>query len=368
MLNQREIEILMELCDHSDEYLTGSYFSDKFNVSLRTIQGDIHEIKQELKGKECIRFVSQTSKGSRVEILDQEAFSVLMSTLYQQYAASSLGFSVSRISQMILLLLYKHRAVTFFELEERFFVSPSTLRNDLKEIEEILQKYDLELFRSKNKVMIDGSETGKRRCLLEQDLNLNHMKDEQGNLFVEERQIDRIKDVLTEVFVTYRYYVMDEDFGNIILFVNILLHRVKNGFYIQPEELDTAEEVVTELEIARSVLKKLGKYDTVKPSELEAVRLAQYLKGKRNHEDSEAISSEMNKFILDALESIRDNFGIDLTDNMNLRIELALHCVSLSARIQYNMQIEKNTWSNIRESFPMGYDLGAYLAYLIGQK
>ena len=49
MLNQRQIEILLELCNHTEEYLTASYFADKLNVSLRTVQGDMKAIKTELE-------------------------------------------------------------------------------------------------------------------------------------------------------------------------------------------------------------------------------------------------------------------------------------------------------------------------------
>lgn len=39
MLNQRQIEILLEFCNHSDEFLTASHFAKKLDVSLRTVQG-----------------------------------------------------------------------------------------------------------------------------------------------------------------------------------------------------------------------------------------------------------------------------------------------------------------------------------------
>lgn len=84
MLNQRAIEILMELCNHLDKHLTANYFSEKFNVSLRTIQGDMHDIKNEFKNEICVDIISQTSKGSRIEIKNYEEFSILMNSLYQQ--------------------------------------------------------------------------------------------------------------------------------------------------------------------------------------------------------------------------------------------------------------------------------------------
>lgn len=369
MLNQRAIEILMELCNHTDEYLTGNYFSEKFHVSLRTIQGDMRDIKNELKNETCAEIISQASKGSCIVIKNYDEFSALMHSLYQQYAASSLNFSLSRIDKILIFLLHRHRTVSFFELEESFFVSSSTLRNDLKKIEEILKNFKLELLYSKNKVMVDGFEIDKRRCLLEQNLYLVHMKDEQGILYVDERQLAKIKDTLTDVFVQYKYYVSDEDFNNIILFTNVVLHRVKSGFTVQKEELDITEaKSGLEYEIANTALQKLGRSFLTTLSQWEAECFSIYLKGKGNHTDSDAISSEVNKFILESLESIKEIFGVDFTDNVNLRIALALHCMSLSARIKYDAQVKNNLLEYIRESFPLGYDLGTYLGHLLSKK
>lgn len=338
MLNQRAIEILMELCNHTNEYLTGNYFSEKFHVSLRTIQADMREIKNELKAESCVEIVSQTSKGTKIEIKNYDKFSVLMQSLYQQYAASSLNFSVSRINKILLFLLHRHRAVSFFEMEEEFFVSSSTLRNDLKKIEELLKEFEMELFCSKNKVILEGSEIKKRQYLLEQNLYLAHMKNEHGVLYIDERQIAKIKDILTEVFVKYKYYVSDEDFNNMILSINVLLYRVREGFTIQPQELDVSEMVKEkEYEIAVSAFQNLERSFFIKLSEWEVAYFAYYLKGKGNCNNSDAISSEVNQFILNALESIREVFGVDFTDNINLRIALALHCMSLTARVKYDM-------------------------------
>ena len=76
----------------------------------------------------------------------------------------------------------------------------------------------------------------------------------------------------------------------------------------------------------------------------------------------------MDQFISEALESIKLNYGVDLTDNINLRITLALHCMSLQIRIKYDMQMKNEMLDYIRETFPLGYDIGAYFGFLLNQK
>lgn len=108
-------------------------------------------------------------------------------------------------------------------MEEKYFVSKSTLLNDLKKVEEVLDKFHLELMHGSNKVMVDGFEINKRRCLAEQDLYLAHIKNEHGMSYIDERQLAKIKNILTEKFVEHQYHIMDTDFNNAILFLNIMI-------------------------------------------------------------------------------------------------------------------------------------------------
>ena len=253
-------------------------------------------------------------------------------------------------------------------MEDKFYVSRSTLLNDLKKVEEILEQFSLELLRSSNKVMIDGTEINKRRCLADQDLYLAHVKNEQGILYIDERQLAKIKNILTEIFVEHKYHIMDTDFSNTILFLNIMICRMEDGFYIQPGELDITEELGEEYEISKDVFEKIGRRFFIKVSDEEVRYFAVYLRGQGNNRDSDTITPEMDEFISGALEAIKSNFGVDFTNNINLRITLALHCMSLSIRIKYDMQMKNDMLEYIRETFPLGYDISVYFASLLYQK
>ena len=72
MLSRRQIEILLELCENPDTYMTAPYFAQKQQVSLRSIQGDVKAIKSELAQYPCVEFQSAPQKGSRVVVKDPE--------------------------------------------------------------------------------------------------------------------------------------------------------------------------------------------------------------------------------------------------------------------------------------------------------
>lgn len=368
MLNQRQIEILLELCNHTEEYLTASYFADKLNVSLRTVQGDMKAIKTELEEESCAHIESKASKGSCIVVEDADEFSAFVNSLYQEYTTVSLNYPTSRISKILLLLLSRHRAVTLSEMEEKYFVSKSTLLNDLKKVEEVLDKFHLELMHGSNKVMVDGFEINKRRCLAEQDLYLAHIKNEHGMSYIDERQLAKIKNILTEKFVEHQYHIMDTDFNNAILFLNIMICRMGDGFYVQSNELDITENLGKEYEMSKDIFEKIGRRFFIKVTDEEIKYFALYLKGQGNNRDSDTITPEMDKFITEAFAQIKENFGVDFTDNINLRITLALHCMSLQIRIKYDMQMKNDMLDYIRETLPMGYDIGTYFAFLLSQK
>lgn len=86
------------------------------------------------------------------------------------------------------------------------------------------------------------------------------------------------------------------------------------------------------------------------------------MKGQGNPSTSSVISQEMDDLVLDILREIRSAFEIDLTNDLNLRISLALHCSSLIVRIRYDMRLKNHLTDYIRQTFPQGYDIATYFA------
>ena len=74
--------------------------------------------------------------------------------------------------------------------------------------------------------------------------------------YIDERQLSKIKNILTEKFVEHQYHIMDTDFNNAILFLNIMICRMGDGFYVQPNELDITENLGKEYEISKDILRR----------------------------------------------------------------------------------------------------------------
>lgn len=361
MLNQRQLEIVLELCEKPEVYMTAAYFAKKQQVSLRTVQNDIKQIKLELENAEHISFESTARKGCRILATDMSRMPMVKEYYYRQFSSVSVNYQNERINQILLLLLKQHRAISLYDMETSIFVSHSTLTNDLKRVSDVLKKYNLELLRSSNKVVIDGSEINKRLCMLEQNLILSA-----DGIFApitsDDNTLEKVKNILVDTLVEFQRPVTEAALKNLIVQVYVALKRMQDWFFIAPNDLQVTEQLEPERKIAQTVCERISKEYLIRIPDTETLYLALYMRGQGNFTSGDLISHEVDDLVLAALTEIRDLHGIDLTDNLKLRIALALHTAPLIVRLKYDMQLDNHLVDYIRQSFPQGFDLGIYFA------
>lgn len=360
LLNQRQLEIVLELFEKPGVYMTASYFSTKHQCSLRTIQNDMKQIKSALDVTDCISFESITRKGCCVTIHDDKEFLNIKDSFYQQFSSTALNYPNGRVTQLLQLLLNEHRAISLYDLETTIYVSRSTLLNDLKGVGDLIGQYNLELLRSSNKILIDGSEINKRLCMLDQNLiapDVIHTATNKAHT-----NVDKIKNALVDTLVSLKTPITETSLNNAIIQIYVALQRMQNWFFISPSDLQITEDLEPELTLARACYERIGKEFFIRIPESEIEYFALYMKGQGSFNNSDVISSDVDKLVFDALNEIREQHGVDLTDNLNLRISLSLHTTSLIVRLKYNMQLKNHLVDYIRQTFPQGFDLAIYFA------
>ena len=67
------------------------------------------------------------------------------------------------------------------------------------------------------------------------------------------------------------------------------------------------------------------------------------------------------------MKEINEKFDIDFRQEIDLRISLALHLMPLLTRIEYNIQNENQLLDQIKQSFPLGFDIAAYMCLFIAK-
>ena len=356
MLNQRQIEIILELFESPDTLHSTSSLAKERQMSMRTIQTDLKVIREALAPEACIEF-SGDRRGNAVRVLDAEGFEALK----EKYLLECTDFSNvqdARIDETILYLLGRHRSVSVYDLESELFISHSTLGSDLKRMRELLAANDLEILRSDNRITIEGTEINKRACILERKLMVSN-----GTFLstAPETMQEQIKEIVVRKLVEFRQSTSEAELSNLIVLLFVTIRRIQDDFCIMPYDLQIREDLEPERSLAQAIFRELEKRFHLRVTREEVDYLSLYFKGKGGYAE-QVIKEETNDFVIESLAAIKNELGLDLTGNLNLRISLALHCTPLFVRVRYGMQLKNPLKDSIRQSYPQGIDVAAFFA------
>lgn len=360
MLTKRQKEMIQEFERHSPSFLTADHFVDKFQVSMRTVQSDIKKIREHLATTRYAELISVASKGSQLIIKDYAAFQ--MNTRQKEITSES--NQSDRVRKLCVLLLNQKRPINRQKILNQLFIASSTLNTDLKEADKLLRNYQLSVERKRNSgIFISGKEYDKRKCLLK----LGHLDihQEQNNMGTEETFRQDIEMVLVSVLLKHHFHISETLFQNLIVHIETAIKRMRSGFYIGTDEFEEISDFDSEMEVSTEIFQRLAERSYFKISQEEILNLAIYIKGKSDYEKDDYISEEVNTFILHALKEINEKFDIDFRQEIDLRISLALHLMPLLTRIEYNIQNENQLLDQIKQSFPLGFDIAAYMCMLL---
>ena len=367
MLTKRETEIFLQFCEHKNEYLKANHFSDELNVSLRTVQNDIKVIKKAMQNQTSFEIESKVPFGTRLIVKDQKGFEEYLASLKNKND-ESLGEKEGRIHKLLNYLLNQRKSIPLAQCADYIYVSKSTLINDLKDVEKVLNKFSLKLLQSVGYVWVDGLERDCRMCLIDNlNYNLNMIpsdpvSDMDGN------RLERIRKIIMEEFLHDQYPISDVEFQNIIIWVNISVVRIKSFFYLNEEDIDNQSDLDLELKIANEIYTRIEKHFHIRVPQTEINFLALYISNHSNVNNIHYISDEINDFIFDTLEQIHQVYPADFTHDMNLRMSLALHCEPLISRARNNIQIKNEMLNYIKQSFPYAFEIATYFSYLLSEK
>ncbi|GCF95278.1 PTS fructose transporter subunit IIA [Enterococcus florum] len=360
MLTKRQKAIIKEFETHSPSFLTAEYFVDKFGVSMRTIQSDIKAVREELAKNGYAELRSVASKGSKLLIHDSQMYQKMLSegeNSFEQHQSD-------RVRKLCLLLLNCKKPLSRPYLMERLFIASSTLNSDLKEADKLLSGYQLVIERKRNSgIAIVGSEYNKRKCLLK--LGHIEMHQNQSSIANQENLRQDIEKILVSILLKHHYHISETLFQNLIVHIEMAIKRMNSGFYIGSNELEVSEVFDSEIEVSEEIFDRLSERCHFKVSQEEIINLAIYIKGKSDYENDDYISEEVNAFILHSLDEINEKFDINFTQEIDLRISLALHLMPLLTRMEYNIQNENQLLDHIKQSFPLAFDIAAYMCLLL---
>lgn len=323
---------LLNIMLDAKDYLTSKELAILSGVSQKTIQNKMKTIREEILpfGAEV-----QMKKGSgfRLQIMNQDTF--------QQYLQEKPMINKADedcFYQILQELLFAHDYIKAEQLCESLYISKSTLTYELNEIRKYLKQFNLNLEQKPYYgLKIQGNEFYLRLCMADLFINRSDLISTQEH---SELNIAYLKALLSECLKNKQYDMSDASLDNLAIHIHVAAQRITHGILIDIDKnlLEVPSDTVV-MEIANTIADKLQEafHITMPPGEI--VYLAVHLDGKRvyHEQDVQVITPQINNMVDEILDAIKEEKKIDLREDLDLRMMLALHMVPLYTRVKYNM-------------------------------
>lgn len=356
-------ENLARLLLRTQDWILAKEISNQLGFSVRSVKSYIKEINSVYP--EAI-LSSRNGYKSNFDIL---------SNIFSQRKRNVVETQDERTVLLLKKLIDAKRPLDLYELCDFFFVSETTVRNDLNMAKEFANERNLIITTRKNKIQLEGKERDKR-MLINDLLNLEAAEtlfsfDSLTDIYGTEHT-DIIREIVISTFFEYDYYTNDYLLNNIVLHVIIAMDRIQNNSHLDQTVEATIDDEKA-YRIAKDIAKRVGDtYDT-NYADTEINDLAILVSSSANpvnfmHVDIEQlerlIGEDSTKLVQKIIEEVKENYYIDLDDS-NFKVRFSLHIKNLLLRLKNSTEVKNPMTKKIKKECPLIYDCAVNVSFII---
>lgn len=344
-LNRKDIKLLEKI---NNNIFPISSLAEKYNVSERNIRYSVENINFYLKKMELPEIMIK--KGN----LEFSIADIELEKFVEVLDMSMYVFSQEEREEYILINYLFRDNVKISEMEADLKVSRTTIKKDIKDLENYLAEFELYFYRDENKMDIAGKEKKLRHLKLLKMLNHIEIKNREivfiRKKYISEKEeqkiiaeyvkgydIRKIADVIDEIEDKLEAHFTDE-FKNVIgIYLIATFERIKNGHIITQKNNSDFLRKLEEYKKIKEVLEKV----IDKNHEYEMLHLTEYfLSGYYNDTFSENILI-LERFISRVLENMDIEIGTHLLKERELIDKLMKYLLPAIYRIKNNFYLNK---------------------------
>ncbi|GDX07488.1 transcription antiterminator [Buttiauxella sp. A111] len=371
--NQRLAQLFEML---QNETLPQDELARRLAVSTRTVRTDITALNA-LMADHGAQFVLNRGAGYQLNITDKALYQAL-----QQQPSRQLRIprsSPERVHYLVVRFLTSAFSLKLEDLAEEWFVSRATLQSDMAEVREWLARYNLTIeTRPRHGMKLFGSEMSVRACLTELLWQLTQ-EDSDNPLLTEETLNAGVPEQLAaelhSCFTRCRIRLTDEGEQFIRLYCAVAVRRISEGYPLPDFSADNVDEAVREA--ARQITGLLQTLAGKPLSEAEEQWLQVHIASRQVQEVApSAISADDDEALVNYILSfINNNYNYNLLTDKQLHADLLTHIKTMITRVRYQINIPNPLLDNIKQHYPMAYDMtlaavsswGKYTPFVISE-
>lgn len=356
-------------CLQENSPCTAKNLAERLSISTRSIKNYVKEINAEFPNT-----ISSSQLGYTINVDMAKEIVKLKNERIPQSSEERIVFLLTK-----LMNTPEDITTNVYDLSEQMFVSPSTVKNELRKIKEKLIKYDLRLESHGDEVYIHGLEKNKRKLLsniLYDESNVNFV-----NLnFIQDAFTDidifYIKQTVLEIFSEYHYFINDYSLINLVLHITIAIDRIRNNNYNTENIDDSLTFQLHEYELATKLAQELENEFSIHYSDAEIYEMTLLIISRATTIDYKSITAsnlenfigkECLELVNQLIDDINNFYYIDLSEQEFL-IRFALHIRNLLVRSKNDYLSKNPLTESIKTSCPLIYDVAVSLAGTIKEK
>ncbi|MFD1362388.1 BglG family transcription antiterminator [Lentibacillus salinarum] len=377
-MNTRLQQIIQQLLT-TDELQTSSELATALQVSSKTIRTDIKEISK-LLNNDIAYIESHRGKGFRINVINEDGFKQFLQKTVEKNNQVVPTEPENRIQFLIERLLLQSSYIKMDDLAEELFISRSTLQTDLKNVREVMERYNLFLDHKPNYgIKVFGDEIKIRFCISEYIFNQKpNMVDQTANWIeiLPKDEMEWIRDSILSKLRKHKIIITDISLHNLITHIAIACKRIRDEKVVEiyREELSRITDK-KEYTIAKEIVEEIEQKLKVSFSVNETAYLAIHLQGtKKVHSETEIeeVKSILDEDIQDLtrniLERIDNVYSLDLSGDKELIMALSLHLKPAINRYTYQMNLRNPMLEEIKNKYPFSFEAALTGADVIRKK
>lgn len=360
---QNNISLLIDvLKKNENEWIDSNRLAVLLNVTPRSIRNYIKLINKEY------------TKNNQTYIISSK-YGYKINPLFSKTQIMLSNNQKNLTTEIITHLIYTNKNNDLLDLCDTFFISESTLTNQLKKVYTIISKFNLILEQKKNNITILGSEKNKRKLLnflvFEEKKNYFNSWIYLNRIFPE-LNLKTFQNELEKILYSNHLYLNDYALINIAIHIAITITRVNKNISIS-DGLD--------YKISKKELEKIASYGAIESAytiahytennfniilpDADIASIAIIITGNTSEINSNKFRIEKLSTIFDitylnaikkALKKITTFFFLDPFDDEFL-LKFYIHIFNMLKRISNNLTVNNPLTKNIKSSYPIIYDM-----------
>lgn len=354
MIDKRWVELVTVL-HKSGKDIPVKELEKKLKLSVKTIK-QIIEQNEEDSGAYGFHILNRFALGYSLIIDNDQKFHEFLSMINTASDETTM-----RIYKIIEKLVQTQDYIRIEDMAEEMFVSRATLDRLMPKVKEIVQRYQLTItHKAKFGIRLEGKEINKRLCYAHEVKK--YIMDNHQEMTL------RIQKILKDVIKEYNLMMNDINLYNLVQHCVIAIHRISNHNFIQDAFKIQMDNHDIEKKAAHDIVKHFENAFQIQIPDGEEQYIMMHLLGKRILNNFDAISEDVLSCIDDIVFTIKEQMGIDLLKDHELKAALALHIQPLLSRLTFGFKQQNPILLEIKREMNQAFELALCAAKIINER